>query len=101
MWQCTKCNHKNNKSSEKCHGLDCKATKQHDGIIELRELPKKQKKVKAVLDYCESCKKDMLFTPTKWKGKTGYWACESHSHRPAELLGRPKAISSYLPKVNL
>lgn len=101
MWQCKKCNHKNNNSSEKCHGRDCLGNKKNDGIIQLREITPKKKEVKKVLDYCISCKKDMFFTPTTWKGKRGYWRCESGKHRPCELIGRTKPISAYLPKVNI
>ena len=102
MWKCSKCNHKNNNNSEKCHGKECNATKSQAGIVELKEIKvKKKKEVKAVLDYCGSCKKEMMFTPTKWKGKRGYWRCESGKHRPCELIGRAKPISAYLPKVDI
>ena len=50
MWQCKKCNHKNNNSSEKCHGHNC------NGIR--GEIPDKTKKV---LDNCPKCNKETIF----------------------------------------
>lgn len=101
MWICSKCDYKNSNSNKNCHGVNCNANKEKNGIIELREIPKQKKTVKRVLDYCPVCKKDMFFTPAKWEGKVGYWSCESHSHRVMELTGRTKPIASYLPKVNI
>ena len=101
MWLCKKCNHKNNNSSEKCHGHKCDGKRESEAFEMPVQLVIKEKKVKRVLDYCSSCKKDMFFTPTKWQGKRGYWRCESGNHRPCELIGRTKPISAYLPKVNI
>ena len=102
MWICKKCNYKNNNSSEKCHGNECEEIKEKDNIIQTEKISsKKKKEPKKVLDFCVSCKKDMFFTPTTWKGKRGYWRCESGKHRPCELIGRTKPIVSYLPQVNL
>ena len=102
MWKCSKCEHKNNNSSEKCHGQNCNGIKSKDGILPLQEIAvKKKKEAKKVLDYCSSCKKDRFFTPTKWQGKRGYWRCESGKHRPCELVGRTKPIMAYLPKVDI
>lgn len=101
MWLCSKCQHKNNNSSKACHGHNCNGIREEVAFeIPVSQLPSK-KKEKRILDYCPSCKKDMFFTPTRWEGKSGYWRCESHSHRPCELIGRSKPISSYLPKVNV
>lgn len=69
MWICSKCNHKNNNSSEKCHGHECNAIKSLDGIIQLRDISKKEKtfdikKVKVepyVKDYCQNCREKTIF----------------------------------------
>lgn len=102
MWLCKKCSYKNNNSNKTCHGYNCDGIKEKDGILPLHEInPKRKKEGKKVFDYCQACKKDMFFTPCMWKGKRGYWRCESHSHRPCELVGKTKPIMSYLPKVDL
>lgn len=102
MWICNKCQYKNNNSSETCHGKNCDGTKIKDTlIIQGVNIVKKKKEKKKVLDYCPACKKDMFFTQIKRKGKPDWWFCESHKHRPCELVGRSKPISSYLPKVNI
>jgi hypothetical protein len=93
MWKCNKCDHKNNNSSKTCHGNKCDGIKEKDilvipGVI----VPKKKKEGKKVYDYCQACKKDMFFTPCMWKGKRGYWRCESRSHRPCELRGKTKPL---------
>ena len=51
MWQCHKCNYKNNNSSKTCHGNNC------DGIR-----GKVIDKTKKVLDHCPKCDKDTIFT---------------------------------------
>ena len=51
MWQCNKCNYKNNNSSEKCHGNNCKAPRGY--------IPDNKKKV---LDNCPKCNKETIFT---------------------------------------
>lgn len=90
MWICKKCKYKNGNSSKTCHWIDCDGLKQ-DRII-LKSEPKviKIKPKKRVYDYCEACKKDMFFTETKWKGKKGYWRCESGKHRACVLKGETK-----------
>lgn len=102
MWICDKCSYKNSNSNEKCHGINCDGIRERNRVlVEGIKIVKKKKEGKKVFDYCQACKKDMFFTPCMWKGKRGYWRCESHSHRPCELVGRTKPIMSYLPKVDM
>ena len=99
MWKCSKCNYKNNNSSEKCHGFDCKAKKETDSFEKPVEIQKK-KEAKKIYDFCPACKKDMFFTKTRWKGKTA-WSCESGTHRPCDFTGKSKPFPLHLPQVNL
>lgn len=50
MWLCEICSYKNNNSSEKCHGQNCKGIR---GKI--------KKKSKQVLDNCPKCNKETIF----------------------------------------
>lgn len=95
MWKCEICNYRNNNSSERCHGKNCNSDSpknrhaQEQKYINLGvELQKEG--IKKIYDYCESCRKDMFFYQTKWKGKKGYWRCESGKHRPCFLTGKSK-----------
>ena len=99
MWKCKKCNHKNNNSSEKCHGLYCEAKREIDSYEKPVEI-QKEKKIKQIYDYCPACKKDMFFTETRWKGSKA-WSCESGKHRPCNFTGKSKPFPLHLPKVNL
>lgn len=51
MWKCKTCNHKNNNSSEKCHGQNCDGLRGQ--VID---------KTKKVLDNCPKCNKETIFT---------------------------------------
>lgn len=91
MWECRKCNYKNNNSSKTCHGDKCNGMRESDAVaIPLRLIPSK-KKVKKLYDFCPACGKDMFFTPTRWKGKKA-WSCESGKHRPCNFTGKSKPI---------
>ncbi len=92
MWLCKKCNHKNNNSSEKCHGHNCDGIREKVAYEMPVQLIKKEKNTQRVYDHCQACGKDMFFTPTKWKGKKGYWRCESGKHRPCQLIGKTKPM---------
>ena len=50
MWECKICGYQNNNSSEKCHGLNCKALRGY--------IPDNKKKV---LDNCPKCAKETIF----------------------------------------
>ena len=89
MWLCKKCNHKNNNSSEKCHGHNCNGIRENEAYEMPVQLVKEEKKVKRLYDFCPACQKDMFFTETRWKGKKA-WSCESHSHRPCYFTGKSK-----------
>lgn len=60
MWKCKQCGFINNNSSEKCHGMNCKALRQYEAVT-LPEKLVKPIKTKDVLDYCPVCKKDNKF----------------------------------------
>ena len=102
MWKCNLCNYKNNNSSEKCHGLNCKGIKE----INASQLPTqdankaKIKKDKRIYDFCPACKDDKFFTSVRWKGKKA-WSCESGKHRPCDFTGKSKPFPLHLPQVNL
>lgn len=100
MWQCKKCNHKNNNSSEKCHGHNCKGIREKVALEIPVQLIKKEKKVKKLYDFCPACQKDMFFTETRWKGRKA-WSCESGKHRPCNFTGKSKPFPLQLPQVNL
>ena len=69
MWICKKCNYKNNNSSEKCHGHECDGIKALDGIIQLKEISKKERTFDItkhtiepyVRDYCQNCREKTIF----------------------------------------
>ncbi len=55
MWLCKKCKHKNNNSSEKCHGHNCKGKRDQSDF----ETPIHKRK--QVLDLCPKCNQETVF----------------------------------------
>ena len=90
MWLCKKCKHKNNNSSKTCHGEKCDGIRESEAFEMPVQIINKEKKVKKIYDFCPACGKDMFFTPARWKGKKGYWRCESGKHRPCTFSGKSK-----------
>lgn len=90
MWLCSRCKHKNNNSSQRCHGHNCKAERNKEAY----ELPiqiTKVQEAKKVYDYCPNCKKDTFWISKRYKGKGGYWGC-MECNRTAKLIGKSKPI---------
>lgn len=66
MWLCKQCGYKNNNSSERCHGENCKALRNTEAL----ELPtvlinEKKEMDKTVYDWCSVCAKDQFFSKIK------------------------------------
>lgn len=76
MWKRKQCFYKNNNSSERCHGKNCKAEKQHEAILTQEQQKSKNLEIKRmVLDDCPKCKKETKFTYLRWKGKHKIYKC--------------------------
>ena len=76
MWTCKRCKTKNNNSSEKCHGKNCKAERQKDAVLTQEQQKSIELEVKRmVLDDCPKCKKETKFTFLRWKGKDKIYRC--------------------------
>ena len=76
MWQCKKCDYKNSNSSEKCHGLDCKAIRDSDAV----EIPQaivnlEIDKMETIEDYCPKCMKKQFFSKDSRKTFRWRWRC--------------------------
>lgn len=69
MWLCEKCNHKNNNSSERCHGLNCNEKRSY--IFTQEHVENKER----VLDTCPKCRKETIFTFKRSKGKKKIFVC--------------------------
>lgn len=89
MWQCKQCFYKNNNSTKKCHGDNCKALRD----LEAYELPIKiikeaKKKDPRVYDFCPNCRKDTFWLPRRYEGKKA-WSC-TVCYKIAILKGKSK-----------
>jgi hypothetical protein len=87
MWECKQCGTKNNNSSKRCHGENCKALREYEAI-ELPTQLTKQKDTKMVYDRCPKCWKDRYWVKTKYKNKKA-WRCVDCDSL-AFLIGKPK-----------
>jgi len=89
MWLCKNCGYKNNNASLKCHGVNCKAEREHAAIEQPHSVTK-QKEAKKVYDFCPKCHKDTFWDAARFKGKKA-WRCTS-CHKIAFLIGKPKPM---------
>lgn len=72
MWKCNLCYHKNNNSSEKCHGDNCKAERKYEALFSTEfEKAKELKEKRQVMDFCPKCGKETTwdFLRTKKNNK--------------------------------
>ena len=89
MWLCKNCGFKNNISSLKCHGISCKADREHAAFEQTINI-KKEKEEKKVYDWCPKCLRDTFFTQARFKGKQA-WRC-TRCKKLMWLIGKPKQI---------
>lgn len=71
MWECKRCKHRNNNSSEKCHGQNCKAERKYEALFSTEfEKAKELKEKRQVMDFCPKCKKETTWDYIRTKKNT-------------------------------
>ena len=94
MWECKQCFYKNNNSTERCHGKNCKAEREFQALeipVAIQNEGKDQEET--VYDWCSVCGKDQYFTKTGRVNFRMRYKCHG-CHKPFIKIGKNKVKPS-------
>lgn len=99
MWKCKQCDHKNNNSSERCHGQNCKAERNYHAVLNsTQQKAVELNRKRQVLDDCPKCHKETVFDYLREKDRAKIYKC-TKCGAVCKQIGKSKPVLDFFAHI--